>query len=164
MAEKHYVVQGATCQCKLSKDTSATDILQVKTQSKHFANDKDGANKLIATDKEIGQTFKKNTFGQCKNQPSGTDFLPCMVQITKWSEPYDKVTLSNQGKPLLESSKASCAMGTPDSIIIKDHGQVAEVSKKNVENTDNEVNAQIFPGIDLSTVTKNKDILNIPNN
>ncbi|MFH6963108.1 DUF4280 domain-containing protein [Flavobacterium plurextorum] len=150
MAEKHFVVQGATCQCKLSKEPNSIDILQVKTQSKHYANDKDAAKKLVATDKEIGQTMQKNTFGQCKNQPSGNDFLPCIIDITEWSGTYTKITYSNQGKPLLEDSKATCSKGTPSCIIIKNHGQIAEVSKKNIQNTNPEIFAQILPGIDLS--------------
>lgn len=164
MAEKHFVVQGATCECKFSVEPKI-DKLKVKTHSKHYANDKDGKDKLIATDKEIGQTLEKNTFGKCKMQPNGSgDYLPCQAVITKWSGFYEKVILSNKGKILLEDSKATCPIGGPDCITIKNHGQVAEVSKQNVENTDSEVNAQIFPGIDLRTITKIKDILNIPNN
>ncbi len=88
-------------------------------------------------------------------QPNGSgDYLPCQAVITKWSGFYEKVTLSNEGKILLEDSKAACPIGGPDCITIKNHGQVAEVSKKNVENTDSEINAQIFPGIDLSTLEK----------
>ncbi|UUW10979.1 DUF4280 domain-containing protein [Flavobacterium plurextorum] len=164
MAEKHFVVQGATCECKFSVEPK-TDKLKVKTHSKHYANDKDGEEKLIGTDKEIGQTLEKNTFGKCKMQPNGSgDYLPCQASITKWSGFYEKVTLSNQGKILLEDSKATCPIGGPDCITIKDHGQVAEVSEKNVENTDSEVNAQIFPGIDLGDINSSKGILNIPNN
>jgi hypothetical protein len=152
MAEKHFVVQGATCECKFSVEPKI-DKLKVKTHSKHYANDKDGKDKLIATDKEIGQTLEKNTFGKCKMQPNGSgDYLPCQAVITKWSGFYEKVTLSNKGKILLEDSKATCPIGGPDCITIKNHGQVAEVSKQNVKNSDNEINAQIFPGIDLSNL------------
>jgi hypothetical protein len=156
MAEKHFVVQGATCECKFSVEPKI-DKLKVKTHSKHYANDKDGKDKLIGTDKEIGQTLEKNTFGKCKMQPNGSgDYLPCQAVITKWSGFYEKVILSNKGKILLEDSKATCPIGGPDCITIKNHGQVAEVSKQNVKNSDNEINAQIFPGIDLSNLeTKN---------
>lgn len=163
MAEKHFVVQGATCQCNFSVEPKI-DNLKVKTQSKHYANDKDSSDKLIATDKDIGQTLEKNTFGKCKKQPNGSgDFLPCKAVITKWSGVYEKVTLSNQGKVLLEDSKATCPMGGPDCIVIKNHGQVAEISEKNVKNTEPETSAQIFPGIDLSNLDNNINYLNIPN-
>lgn len=164
MAQKHFVVQGATCQCKFSKQPNATDFLKVKTQSTHYGNDKDGKKKLIVTDKEIGQAMEKNTYGQCTNQPSGSDYLVCTTDITAWRGTCPKITYSNQGQALLEDSKATCAKGTPDCIVIKNHGQVAEVSKKNVENSDGEINAQIFPGIDLSDLESGKNILNIPNN
>lgn len=156
MAEKHFVVQGASCQCNFSVEPKI-DILKVKTHSKHFANDKEAKDKLIATDKEIGQTLEKNTFGKCKKQPNGSgDYLPCKATITKWSGFYEKVTLSNQGKILLEDSKATCPMGGPDCIVIKDHGQTSEVAKQNIENSNPEVLCEILPGVnfeDLGNVT-----------
>ncbi|UPZ16239.1 DUF4280 domain-containing protein [Flavobacterium humidisoli] len=149
MSEKHFVIQGATCQCKFSVEPKK-DKLKVKTQSKHYANDKDGEEKLIATDKEIGQTLEKNTFGKCKMQPNGSgDYLPCQATITKWSDFYEKTTLSNQGKILLEDSKGTCPIGGPDCITIKDHGQTSEVTKKNTEKSKPEVLNEIFPGVNF---------------
>ncbi|WP_317048027.1 hypothetical protein [Flavobacterium sp. HTF] len=58
MSGKYAVVQGATLKCKFS-ETPQTDTLKVKSQSKHFANDKDVEKKLIATTKELGQTLEK---------------------------------------------------------------------------------------------------------
>jgi hypothetical protein len=149
MSEKHFVVQGATCQCKFSVEPK-TDKLKVKTQSKHYANDKDGKDKLIASDKDIGQTLEKNTFGKCKMQPNGSgDYLPCKATITKWSGFYEKMILSNQGKILLEDSKGTCPIGGSDCISVKDHGQTSEVTKKNVENSKPEVLNEIFPGVNF---------------
>ncbi len=159
MAEKHVVVQGAVCQCKFSVEPK-TDKLKVKTQSKNYANDKDGNEKLIASDKDIGQTMEKNTFGKCKKQPTGSDYLPCQINITKWSGFYEKIILINQGKALLEDSKATCPMGAPDCITIKDHGQTSEVTNKNVENSKPEVLSEILPGVDF---TDSDEILMIDN-
>ncbi|KIA94810.1 hypothetical protein OA93_19055 [Flavobacterium sp. KMS] len=159
MAEKHFVVQGATCQCKFSV-APETDILQVKTQTKHYANDSEGKEKLIATSKDIGQTMKKNTFGKCKKQPSGSDYLPCQTQITKWSGFYEKVTYSNKGNPLLEDSKATCPMGAPDCITIKDHGQTADLSKKNTESCPPEILYEILPGVNFSDLEDNVLLIN----
>ena len=122
MASKHQVVQGATVKCKFSV-APQTDTLKVLTQNKHYANDKETSDKLIASDKDIGQTLEKNTFGNCKMQPAGTSYLPCQAVITKWSGVYEKVTLSNKGKILLEDSKATCPIGGPDCIEITKHGQ-----------------------------------------
>lgn len=145
MSEKHIVVQGATVKCKFSVEPKL-DKLKVKTHSKHYANDKDASKKLIATDKEIGQTLEKNTFGKCKKQPNGSgDYLPCQAVITKWSGFYDKVTLSNKGKILLESSKATCPMGGPDCITVDKHGQKAEPSKQNAQKAKPQVNNQLNP-------------------
>jgi len=143
MGSKHVVVQGATVKCKFSVDPSKTDKLKVKSQSKHYANDKDGSEKLIATDKEIGQTLEKNTFGKCKLQPTNSDYLPCQAVITKWSNFYEKVTLSNKGKILIETSKATCPIGGPDCISVDKHGQTGEPSNKQAKenpNKDNPVN------------------------
>lgn len=156
MSEKHIIVQGATCKCKLSEDTSTTDKVKVKSQTKHFANDKEGAIKLIATTKEIGQTLEKNTFGKCKNQPAGNTFLPCMVDITEWKNFYEKVILSNQGKILLEDSTATCSKGVPSCIEIKDHGQIAEPSIQNFKNADPEVQSKINPILGAQELAKIK--------
>ncbi|KUJ61753.1 hypothetical protein AR687_11075 [Flavobacteriaceae bacterium CRH] len=156
MSEKHIVVQGATCKCKFSVEPKM-DKLKVKTQTKHYANDKDGKDKLIATDKEIGQTLEKNTFGKCKMQPNGSgDYLPCQATITKWSGFYEKTTLSNQGKLLLEDSKATCPIGGPDCIEIDKHGQVTEPSQQNFKNSNPDVQNQINPLLDLKGMSKPK--------
>jgi hypothetical protein len=149
MAQKHFLVQGATCQCQFSVEPK-TDILQVKTQTKHFGNDNEAKEKLVATSKEIGQTMKKNTFGKCKKQPSGSDFLPCQITITKWSGFYDKIKYSNLGNPLLENSKATCAMGAPDCITITNHGQTAELTESNIKNSSPEVLYELLPGVNFS--------------
>ena len=154
MSGKHVVVQGATVKCKFSVEPK-TDILKVKTQEKHYANDKDAEKKLIATDKEVGQTLEKNTFGKCKMQPNGNgDYLPCQAVITKWSGFYEKVTLSNKGKLLLEDSKATCPIGGPDCIAVDKHGQKAEVSKQNAKNAQPELQRQINPMVDIKELVE----------
>lgn len=154
MSEKHIVVQGATCTCKYSNE-SQNDVLKVKTHKKHYANDKEGEEKLIATHKEIGQTLEKNTFGTCKMQPnpSGT-YNPCMVDIVEWKNFYENLTLSNDSKMLLEDSKATCKMGTPDCIEILDHGQIAEPSEQNLKTANPDVQNKINPLLGLNDLTK----------
>ncbi|OXB10959.1 hypothetical protein B0A81_03070 [Flavobacterium plurextorum] len=150
MSEKHAVVQGASLKCKFSVEPKI-DILKVKSQQKHYANDKDADKKLLATDKEIGQTLEKNTFGKCKMQPNGNgDYLPCQAVITKWSGFYEKVTLSNIGKILLEDSKATCPIGGADCITVDKHGQKAEVSKQNAKKAKPQVNNQLNPMVDTA--------------
>lgn len=144
MSEKHVVVHGATCKCKFSVEPT-TDILQVNSQKKHFANDKGANKKLIATTKELEQTLQKNTFGKCQKQPSGSDYLPCVAVIKQWTGFYDKITLSNQGKILTEDSKATCPIGGPDCIEITKHGQKAEVGQQQMKKEDQEVMKQINP-------------------
>jgi len=149
MSGKHVVVQGATLKCKFSVEPK-TDVLKVKTQGKHYANDKVADKKLIGTNKEIGQTLEKNTFGKCKMQPIGNgDYLPCKVVITKWSGFYEKVTLSNEGKILLEDNKATCPVGGPDCITVDKHGQKAELSKQNAKNAKSELQRQINPLVNI---------------
>lgn len=149
MADKHIVVQGATLKCEFSVVPN-TDILKVLTHSKHYANDHEAQRKLIATTKEIGQTLEKNTFGKCKKQPSGHDYLPCVAQITKWSNFYEKVTLSNKGKILLEDSKGTCPMGASDCISIVKHGQQAELTKSHIMKANPFMMNQINPLVDMS--------------
>ncbi len=161
MANKHVVVQGGTCQCKHS-ESPQTDVLKVKTQTKHYANESDGSKKLIATHKDIGQTLEKNTFGKCKLQPTSSGNLPCQAVITQWTGAYKKVTYQeNGGNPLLEDAKATCPIGGPDCITIKDHGQKAEVTQQNEKNADDKVMAILYPFGDLKAPLQ--EILLIPN-
>ena len=137
MSEKHLVCHGATCQCKFG---TTPDKLTVKTQSKRFIND--ASKKLMATHVDIGKTFEKNTFGSCKKMNNN----PCQAVVTQWSGFYEKIMLEdNQGKALLEDSKATCPVGGPDCIEIINHGQTAEASSQNVKNTDKEVLVEIIP-------------------
>lgn len=155
MSEKHIVVQGATCKCKFSVEP-LTDVLKVKSQTRHFANDKDGSQKLMANDKDIGQTLEKNTFGKCKMQPAGSSFLPCQAVITKWSAFYEKTTLSNQGKILLEDSLATCPIGGPDCISIVKHGQMSEGSSQNAKNANEDLHAQMNPLVNIKELDQKK--------
>lgn len=160
MAEKHIVVQGATVKCKFSVEPK-TDTLKVKTQNKHYANDKEGSEKLIATTKDIGQTLEANTFGKCKMQPLPFgQYKPCQAVIIEWKDFYKNVTLSNKGKILLEDSKATCPIGGPDCITIKNHGQKAEVSLQNILNANPFIMSQLNPLIDMAEL-KN-EIIGLP--
>lgn len=147
MEKNHYLIQGALCQCKFSEKPQ-TDELQVKAQSKHFANDLQGKDKPIATDKDIGKTMKKNTFGNCTLQPSSNGNLPCQTVITQWTGFYEKTVLSNGGKILLESSMAGCAIGGPNCIVVKDHGQTPEMAEQ-MEDSNPEILHEIFPCVDF---------------
>jgi hypothetical protein len=148
------VVQGAVCKCTWSQQGN-TDILKVKTQSKHFANDKDSDKKLLATTKDIGKTLEKNTVGNCLKQPLGNNqYNECIVDITQWKDFYEKVTLSNGGKILLEDSKATCRKGTPGCIKIVNHGQVAQPTVQNFQKANPDVQNKINPMLKLNEAGK----------
>jgi len=150
MSEKHAVVQGAMCKCQFG---DFPDKLKVLSQTKNYANDSKGSQKLVASTMEIGgATFEKNTFGQCKLQPTGSSFKPCQIVITKWDNVYEKVTLSNQGKILLENSKANCVISGSPSISIINHGQTAEGSVSDTDDADKDAQTQINPMVDITDV------------
>lgn len=139
MSEKHLVCQGAVCRCDFG---TTTDKLMVKTQSKRYINDKDGKEKLMATHVDIGATFENNSFGSCKKLNNG----PCAPVVTKWEGFYDQIIVQdNNGKALLEDSKATCAVSNTSSIKITFHGQTAEPTQQNVNNARPEVLAQLVP-------------------
>ncbi|BAP31788.1 uncharacterized protein CHSO_2751 [Chryseobacterium sp. StRB126] len=139
MSEKHLVCQGAVCRCDFG---TTTDKLMVKTQSKRYINDKDGKKKLMATHVDIGATFENNSFGSCKKLNNG----PCAPVVTKWEGFYDQIIVQdNNGKALLEDSKATCAVSNASSIKIIFHGQTAEPTQQNVNNARPEVLAQLVP-------------------
>ena len=107
------------------------------TQNKHYINEEEPKEKLVATTADIGSTFEKKTFGLCKLQPTGNSFKPCQAVVTQWSGAHEKVTYEiNNGHPLLEDSKGTCPIGGTDCIDIINHGQVAEITTRNLLNAD----------------------------
>ncbi len=151
MSEKYVVVQGATCMCSFG---NVPDTLVVKTQSKRFANDSEGTEKLIATTKETGSaTLKNNSFGSCSKM--GNPPPPCKVNITEWKDFYEKVTLEdNGGKILVAESTAVCAVAGTPCISITHHGQVEEGCVQNFKNVNPDILMQINPLADPREITE----------
>jgi len=135
MSEKHLVCSGATCLCKFG---TTPDQLKVK-QEDYYINEDAASSKAIANTKDIGQPFKKNTFGSCKKMNNN----PCKPAITKWDGFYQKVTLHNGGQPLLEDSKATCAVAGSACIDIKFHGQTATVTTRQADHANEDIQAQL---------------------
>ncbi|MFC6268189.1 DUF4280 domain-containing protein [Frigoriflavimonas asaccharolytica] len=159
MSEKHLVCQGALCKCNFG---TTPDKLKVLTQSKRYINDKEGSTKLMATNKDMGASnFEKNTFGPCKMQPiPGGGFKPCQIVVSTWSGFYEKITLQdNNGKALLEDSKATCPIGGQDCITIINHGQIAEISVQNLKNANKEVLAELLPFVELEDKEEEVEII-----
>ena len=159
MAQKHLVCQGATCQCQFG---NAPDKLKVLTQTKAFINEEEPQEKLVATTADVGATFEKNTFGLCQMQPlPGGGYKPCQAMVTQWSGAYENVTYEeNNGHPLLEDSKATCPIGGKDCISIINHGQVAEITNRNLHNADPIKMDMINPFMDFGKFVN--DILTKP--
>lgn len=137
MSQKHLVCNGAVCQCKFG---TTPDKLKVQ-QTDYYINEQDPSKKAIANTLDIGQPFEANTFGSCKKMNNN----PCKPAITQWQDFYEKVTLQNGGKILLENSKAICSVGGSPCVEITFHGQVAEVSKNNVNKADEQVQVILNP-------------------
>ncbi|MGY0040478.1 PAAR-like protein [Pedobacter sp. NJ-S-72] len=68
---------------------------------------------------------------------------PCKPAITKWQAFYEKVTLHNGGKPLLEDSKATCSIGGSPCIDITFHGQTAQPTSQQAGKVNEDVQAQL---------------------
>lgn len=136
MSEKHLVCNGAICQCKFG---TTPDKLKVK-QTDYYINENEPSQKAIANTMDIGQPFVANTFGACKITKSA-----CKPAITQWQNYHDRITLQNGGNPLLEDSKAICAIGGSPCVEITFHGQTASVTKQNVEKANDDVLYQLLP-------------------
>ena len=159
MSQKHLVCQGAICQCQFG---NAPDKLKVLTQTKAFINEEEPQEKLVATTADVGATFEKNTFGLCQMQPlPGGGYKPCQAMVTPWSGAYENVTYEeNNGHPLLEDSKATCPIGGKDCISIINHGQVAEITNRNLHSADPIKMDMINPFMDFGKFVN--DILTKP--
>ncbi len=138
----HLVCTGATCKCQFGNREAK---LKVKTQTKHYINDPEASKKLMATHLEKDQPFEYPYFGLCKK----TSNSPCAVSVTEWSKYYDAIKIETGGMPLLEGSKATCALGVEDCISITWHGQTNEVTKSDLRQTDNTIHHAINPCIDM---------------
>ncbi|WP_108867126.1 PAAR-like protein [Aquimarina aquimarini] len=150
MSQKKLVCHGAMCKCQFG---DVPDMLTVQSQQKNYINDNAGSQKLIATDKELGTPFQAKTFGQCKLQPTGSSFKPCMQNITGWDGIFEKTQLqANQGYPLLEDSKATCAIAGAPCVEIAFHGQTATPSAQNVDNADQDLLSQVVPMINVQEI------------
>lgn len=152
MADKHLVCQGALCKCQYG---TTPDTLKVLSHKKEYINDPDGSKKLIATDKDIAQTFEKNTFGSCAKQNNN----PCQAVVTEWKGFYKQVTLSNGGKPLLDDSKATCPIGGSGCITLMNHGQSAGMTQEEIDEADKELMAQLYPFGDLQDLDEPRHLL-----
>jgi hypothetical protein len=157
MAQKHIVCHGAVCMCNFG---ASPDKLMVKSHKKEFINDSEGAKKLIASDKDLGPTFEKNTFGPCQKQPSGSGNKPCQAIVNKWSGFYENVTLENQGKVLLEDSKGTCPIGGPDCIKITFHGQASAPTAQSAKAAKPEVMSVLNPVVEMEEVTEEDETPN----
>lgn len=151
MSQKEIIVQGATCECKFG---STTDKLKVLTQQKHYVNDKDGGQKLIASHVDVGMTFEKNTFGQCKLQPNGGGYNPCVPALSEWTGQYKDMVLINGGQVLVEDSKGVCSISGSPCIAFTKTGQKGQPSQQNIDNADEEQQSQINPLVNLKALTK----------
>jgi hypothetical protein len=145
MSEKHLVCQGADCICQFG---TTPDKIKVIAQSKHYINDESGSEKLIATDKDLGQPFQAKSFGSCKKMNNN----PCKPAITKWSGFYDKVLLDDSAHVLLEDSKATCSVAGSECVSITFHGQTAAMTANNAANANADVQSQLNPLFNIKKV------------
>ncbi|WP_118951998.1 DUF4280 domain-containing protein [Taibaiella helva] len=154
MSEKHMVCNGAICQCKFG---TTPDKLKVK-QKDYYINDTEGSQKAIGNTMDIGQPFEANTFGSCKKMNNN----PCKPAITEWKDFYDKVTLQNGGKVLLENSKATCAVGGSPCVDITFHGQTASPSQQQAAKANENVQATLNPAINLKDTADDGKKIRLP--
>jgi hypothetical protein len=141
------ICAGAMCQCKFGKSPAKFKVL---TQKKHYINDPQGGEKLLATHKELGQPFESPFFGDCSKMNNNA----CKVNVTEWSDFYDKVTIETGGHPLIDSSKATCPTGAKDCITITWHGQTASPSGQDVQQANSNTTAQLNPLVNTKQLSK----------
>lgn len=118
----YVICDGAKCKCDKSVSGAQADF-QVLSQSTTYINDKDGSKKLVGNTMDLGIPFvvKASTFGQCKLQPTGSSYLPCIPAIVSWSDAYESVVLDNTGQALVNDSIGQCAIG--GKVEFATHGQ-----------------------------------------
>ena len=154
MSKGHVAVNGALCKCKFG---NVLDTLVVQSQQKVYINDSSGGNKLVANTMDLGMPLQAKTFGQCKLQPTTGGFLPCVPAVTGWTDPYDKVELSNSGQILTEKSKATCAIAGAPCIEFTWHGQTGAPGGAAVEDADAAVHSHLNPLVNVKQMVESQD-------
>ncbi|MCV6631676.1 MAG: DUF4280 domain-containing protein [Flavobacteriaceae bacterium] len=154
--KQHLVCQGAMCKCQYG---TAPDKLMVNSHQEHYINDNAASKKLLMTHQCLQQPLEKKTFGSCNfSYPS----KPCQVQITQWQDPYDSIQLqADSGYPLLEKSKAICAIAGSPCIEIMMHGQQLEPSSSQFEESTTELCGQLNPIVAPNSVNKPNGLDNL---
>ncbi len=148
-ATGHIVCNGALCMCK---NGFTPDKLKVLSAPNTYVNDADGAEKLVASTMDIGMPLEKGTFGQCKLQPTTGGYLPCVPSIVSWKDFYENVTLSNNGKALVEGSKGVCAIAGAPCVEFVMHGQQPSASASEAQETNPTVQNQLNPLVDPTQI------------
>lgn len=144
-------MSGAICKCKFG---SVPDRLVVRSHQKEYANDKDGAKKLIASTKDIGaSTFQNNMFGNCSMMNNN----PCKVVVQEWKDYYNKITLTHGGKVLTEDSKAICSVGGSPCIKVLWHGQTTAVSKSDLKKSNKKAHVHMNPLVNTEEIEEEMD-------
>ncbi len=154
MSKGHVVVNGALCKCKYG---NVPDTLVVQSQQKAYINDSSGGNKLVANTMDLGMPLQAKTFGHCKLQPSSSGFLPCVPAVTGWTDPYNKVELSNSGQILTEKSKATCAIAGAPCIEFTWHGQTGAPAGAAVEDANAAVHSHLNPLVNVKQMVESQD-------
>ncbi len=151
MSSGHIVCNGAICQCK---NGFAPDKLKVISAPDQYVNDANGSSKLAASTMELGVPFEKGSFGQCKLQPNGSSYNPCIPNIVKWKDYYKNVTLSNNGQVLTEKSKGICAIAGAPCVEFITHGQQPAISNNDINDGNDTVQNQINPLVNPKDLSK----------
>ena len=143
------VCHGAECRCDQSKEKMPA-LLKVISHQDIYINDKESAEKLLATTQDLGIPFQKNvsTFGSCLQQPLGFgQYKPCIPNITKWDKSYQaiKIAQANNGEALLEESEGECSF--KGKITFTTHGQTQVITAADVAEVPAEVAVMLTYGM-----------------
>lgn len=87
------------------------------------------------------------SFGQCKLKPTSGGYLPCSCSPAgKWQKTYTDTTVDGN-KAITEMSELMCTIG--GKITVSKHGQVSQMSQRNVENVNPKAIKTYNPVVDF---------------
>ena len=126
MADKHFVVQGAVCQCRFGTGSSKLQV----PNTNEYMNDHSGSTRPVASSKELGNPFMPATFGRCSLTQNA-----CAPAISQWRDTSPHIILANDGKILTENSKAYCTVAGTACITVTHHGQTPSSTTNDTDET-----------------------------
>ncbi len=144
---KLFIIQKGQAQCNQG---DMMPKFVVKSHKRLYLNlAETSSESLMVMDSDTTFMPSGPSFGRCKLKPTSGGYLPCSCSpIGKWQKTYDDTTVDGN-KAITEMSELLCSIG--GKITVFKHGQVSQMSQKNVDNANPKAMSIYNPAVDFES-------------